>query len=309
MLHSTLLAQLEEVARRGSIRAAAEVLSVSASSINRRILGLEAELGAPLFDRHAGGMRMTVIGEVVLAHIRKTLLDHEQMSRRIREMLGSEGPRVRITAMHGMTAGVIPSFLRLFRSRHPEIDVTVRSQAEALIERDLATGECDLGLGYSWPNGTGIPARWVFTARLGAVMSRDHPLASKRVIRLAEIAEQPIALPDESVAINLMVTEAFASAGYPLRPIILSNSIELLKSMARAGEAVTFLSRIDVDEDLVDGQLVCVPIYAGDIASHELRIGRRKDSAQDQIITLAEDCLREVISRIESPRPDPADFI
>ncbi len=252
---------------------------------------------------------MTGIGEVVLAHVRQTLLDHERMRRRIREMIGTEGPRVRISAMHGMTAGVIPSFLRLFRSRHPEINVTVRSQAEALIERDLATGECDLGLGYSWPSGAGIPAKWVFTARLGAVMSRDHPLAGHHVVRLADIADQPIALPDESVAINLMVTEAFAAAGYPLRPIILSNSIELLKSMARAGEAMTFLSRIDVDEDLADGQLVCVPIHAGDIASHELRIGRRKDSNQDHAITLAEDCMREVISRIERPRPDPAEFI
>ena len=303
MLHSSLLTQIDEVARRGSIRAAAEVLNVSASSINRRILLLEEDLGVQLFLRHSGGMRITAAGEVVVAHVQQTLRDHERMKKRLREIAGTDGPRVRISAMHGLTAGVVPKFLRAFRARHPEISVTVRSQAEDRVERDVVTGECDIGLGYSWPNGTGITANLILPTRLGAVVNRDHPLARHPMVRLAEIAEYPIALPDESVAINLLVTEAFATAGHTLRPIILSNSIELLKSMARGGEALTFLSRIDIDEDYNDGQLVYVPIHSGDLVSHELRLGRRKDSTLDDAVTKAEECIREVISRIETPMP------
>ena len=70
MLHSTLLAQIDEVARRGSIRAAADVLNVSASSINRRIIQLEEEIGTPLFIRHSGGMKVTAAGEVVPSFVR-----------------------------------------------------------------------------------------------------------------------------------------------------------------------------------------------------------------------------------------------
>lgn len=301
MLHSSLLAQIDEVARRGSIRSAADVLNVSASSINRRIIQLEEEIGVPLFLRHSGGMRVTAAGEVVVAHIRQTLRDSERMKMRLGELAGTDGPRVRISAMHGLTAGVIPQFLRVFRTEHPEIAVIVRSQNEERVERDLATGECDLGLGYSWPNGTGITANLVFPTRLGIVVGKDHPLASNRLLRLADIARYSIALPDESVAINLLITEAFATAGIPLRTTVLSNSIELLKSMARAGEAITFLSRIDIEEDLQDGQLVYIPIHSRDVASHELRLGRRKDSTLDVSITLAEECIRKVISKIETP--------
>ena len=301
MLHSSLLTQLDEVARRGSIRAAAAVLNVSASSINRRLIQLESELGAPLFDRHAAGMHITTAGEVVIAHIRQTLRDKERMTHRLREMIGVDGPLLRISAMHGLTAGVIPKFLRSFRAQNPNIAVTVRSQPEDQVEHDLATGGCDIGLGYSWPNGTGITASRVFPTRLGVVVGQSHPLARKKSVRLAEVAQWPIALPDESVAINLLVTEAFTKLELPLSPIILSNSIELLKSIARTGEALTFLSRIDVEEELNGDQISYVPIHTDDISSHELRLGRRKDSTVNSAVAIAEECIREVIARIETP--------
>jgi DNA-binding transcriptional LysR family regulator len=50
-MHARVLRYLDEVVRRGSIRRAAEHLHVAPTAINRQILELEAELGAPLFDR------------------------------------------------------------------------------------------------------------------------------------------------------------------------------------------------------------------------------------------------------------------
>src|SRR5687768_8646043 len=51
MLHSRLLKYLDEVARLGSIRKASARLNVASSAINRQILALENELGAPIFER------------------------------------------------------------------------------------------------------------------------------------------------------------------------------------------------------------------------------------------------------------------
>jgi len=303
MLHSSLLLQLDEVSKRGSIRGAAEVLNVSASSINRRIIQLEARTGVALFHRHSGGMSVTAAGEVMIAHVRQTLRDHERMQQRLRELRGDDGPRVRISAMHGLAAGIIPLILRVFCAENPGIAITVRSQTEAGVEQDLASGECDLGLAYSWPTGTGITANFAFPTRIGVVMNGNHPLSTRRYLRLSELLEWPIAIADESVTINHLVSDAFAVAGYPLRSAFLSNSIELLKSMARSGEAITFLSRIDVEEDLKDGQLVYIPIHSRDMGSHELRLGRRRDSTLDTSVTLAEECIRKVISQIETPLP------
>ena len=54
MKHLRILSYVDEVARTGSIRKAAERLNVTASAVNRRIADLEEELGAPLFEKRGG---------------------------------------------------------------------------------------------------------------------------------------------------------------------------------------------------------------------------------------------------------------
>ena len=61
-MHSRVLRYFDEVVRRGSIRKAAEHLHVAPTAINRQILDLEAELGAPLFDRISNRLRLTPLG-------------------------------------------------------------------------------------------------------------------------------------------------------------------------------------------------------------------------------------------------------
>src|SRR5258708_38881695 len=78
MLHSRMLRYLDEVARCGSIRQAAERLNVASSAINRQILALEAELGTPIFHRLPRRLRLTATGEVVISHVRETLKEHRR---------------------------------------------------------------------------------------------------------------------------------------------------------------------------------------------------------------------------------------
>ena len=66
-MHARVLRYLDEVVRCGSIRKAAEVLHVAPTAVNRQILDLEAELGAPLFERIGKRLRLTPLGEMVLA--------------------------------------------------------------------------------------------------------------------------------------------------------------------------------------------------------------------------------------------------
>lgn len=87
-LHSTLLAQIDAIARTGSVRGAEARLRVSASSINRRLIRSEESLGTPLFLRGPWGLKPTAAGEVVLSHIRQTLRDADRMTRRLPELGG-----------------------------------------------------------------------------------------------------------------------------------------------------------------------------------------------------------------------------
>ena len=75
MNHLRLLRYVDEVARVGSIRQAAERLHVAPSAVNRRIQDIEDELGTPIFERLPRGMRLTAAGELFVRYIRGRAAD------------------------------------------------------------------------------------------------------------------------------------------------------------------------------------------------------------------------------------------
>lgn len=297
-LHSSLLQQLDAVARAGSIRGAAERLHVAASSINRRLIQLEESLGVALFARTSQGMRLTAAGEIVIAHVRQTLREEARMARRLQEVMGLRGARVRVSAVQGLTDGLLPRLILTFHDLHPVVQVTVRARIAGDVETDLANGDADIGLAYALPDTAGLPDSRPFRTRLGAVVAPRHPLAARSDLRLSDLDGWPLAIADETLSIHPLITDAFDRAGLRLTPRYQTNSVGMLKYLTTTGATVTFLSRIDVDEDLRTGRLLWIPILGQELRSHDLRLARRRGSAADPAVALLEEHLREGIVQI-----------
>jgi len=71
MLTSRAALYFEEVAKRGSIRGAAERLHIAPSAINRQVIQLENHLGVALFARTSQGLRPTAAGEILIDLVRQ----------------------------------------------------------------------------------------------------------------------------------------------------------------------------------------------------------------------------------------------
>jgi DNA-binding transcriptional LysR family regulator len=270
MLHSRLLKYLDEVSRLGSIRKAAARLNVASSAVNRQILALEAELGAPIFERMPRRLRLTATGEVLIAHVRETLKGHQRVEAQIEALKGLARGEATIATMNGLAAGPLPRFLSSILDQHPRVHVRVRVLPLDAMANAVLTGEADMALTYNPPTSPGLRIVGSHDLVLGAVVSPQHPLAKRKPLRLADCAEFPLAIADYSMTIRPAVDLAFTRANLPLHPTIETNSIEFMKRIAKSGQAITFLNPIDIAEDVKAGEIRHLPL--DELGAHPLSL-------------------------------------
>ena len=145
MRHLRLLNYINEVARTGSIRRAAEQLNLTPSALNRRIQDVEAELGTAIFERLPRGVRLNAAGELLIRHIRNQIADMGRVRSQIEDLSGFRRGTIAIASSQALAYDFLPSMIASYRAEFPlvEFDLQVRDHGEALaalleFEVDLA---------------------------------------------------------------------------------------------------------------------------------------------------------------------------
>jgi len=298
MLHARLLRYIDEVAKRGSIRKAATHLNVASTAINRQILAYEEEIGTQIFERLPRYVRPTAAGEVLLRHIRATLKEHDRAQAEIAALQGLQSGSVTIGTFENLAANLLPQVARSFRQVHPRIHVHVYSAFRQQVASALANGEWDLALGYNISNLPGTSVLHQFDTRLGAVVAPGHALAHEQEVRLSDCARYPIILGDETMTISGIIQDAFLHASLAFRPQVVSNSVGYMKSLARQGAGVTFMTKVDIAEEGARGDLVFIPIRDGVMRPQPLSLIHRKNSTLSSGVSRLAEEIRLELERL-----------
>lgn len=268
-MHSRLLDYFEAVVRHGSVRKAGEAIHVSPSAINRHLIELEAEIGAPLFDRLPRGMRLTAAGEILALHVRSTLRDYQRALSEINQLAGGERGEIRIASIESALAEIVPEALSRFCASHPAVRVRVLGlPAKAAIEA-TADERADLCILFNPPRLT-LTEVCAVNLPLGIVAAPDHALSRRLKLRLADLVDENLVMPDDSITISDQVAVALAGSGLKLQPRILSSSITLMQSYVERGEAVTIMTPVGIRDKLAAGRLAFVPLEDAGIGPQRL---------------------------------------
>jgi DNA-binding transcriptional LysR family regulator len=297
MLHARLLRYLDEVARCGSIRKAGDRLNVAASAINRQILGLEQDLGTPLFQRLPGRLVPTAAGEILLRHVGETLRAMDQARLQIEEIKGLRRGEISIAVISGLAGTILPMAISRFRETHSHTRFNLILLPKAEIMARISDGDVDLGLGFNLPADDKVAVLASVPSRLGIVVSSKHPLAAKKNGRFVDCLDYPLCVADPDTAIRTLINAAAAAAGVEFEPYVETNSVEVMRHMAAHEGCVTFLSTFDIYPELVAGNFVYLPIDGSPFMQETVDlIGRHRSfnvlvgGMIDQMSQLLHDC-------------------
>lgn len=298
MLHSRLIHYIDEVARCGSIRKAAENLNVSSSSINRQIIAYEQTLGHEIFERLPRGVRLTAAGEMLIEHIRSTLKEHEKLLGRFGDMKGLRRTKISVVTLEALTGDVIAQVANRFLQRYPFTKVQVESVPADQIASSVINGQALLGLGFDIepkPN-TRIICRT--PCSLGVVVGPQHPLATNVTLRLSDCIGYAFALPSQPLTLRLILDRMLSAAKVTLHPIVETNSIDLLKSLSSLSNVATFLTRADVEMDRLNGNLVFIPVTGGREEFQTLTLIQRESAPLPPAVALFAEELSAFVRQI-----------
>ena len=244
MRHLRILHYVDEVARSGSIRKAADQLNVTASAVNRRIMDLEEELGTPLFERRPRGVRLTAAGEVFVNYLRQQDGEVERMKSQIEDLQGMRRGLVRIACSQALALEFLPRQIGEFRKRHPLVTFNVKVFDHEQAMAALAGYEVDLALVFRPPFLATFRPLMSLEQRIVAVMSSGHPLAGRRTVRLRDCASYPVALPERSIGGRQLLEEVMARSRITFQVAAESNSFEMLRGLVLEADLISFQIRI-----------------------------------------------------------------
>lgn len=274
MKHLRIMSYVDEVARTGSIRKAAEQLNVTASAVNRRIMDLEEELGAQLFERRPRGVRLTAAGEVFVNYLREQQGDLERMKSQIEELKGLRRGTVRLACSQALAVDFLPREIAAFRKQHPLVAFAARVLDHEHAMRSLAAYEVDMVLVFRPPFLANFQPLMTLNQHLVAVMGTEHPLASRKTVRLRDCARYPVALPERSIGGRQLLEEVAARTGLNFQIAAESNSFELLRGIVTHTNLISFQIRIGTPADGNKLGLVAREIDDRDVPSANLVLGQ-----------------------------------
>lgn len=259
-LHPRALRYLAAVAQTGSIQAAAREVAISASAIDRQLLALEEELGVPLFEREPRGMRMTAAGEVVLALSQRWRSDLQRTLSELKQLQGVHQGQVRLAAMDSHANGLLPPFIAAVARQHPGIvlEVEVGTPDEAVAR--LQAGEVDVAVVFNVKPQRELHLVWTTELPLGCVVAARHALADRPTLALRDVAGWPMAVQSRALAIRRYLERRHAWLLAEARPPLVTNSLQLVKSLIVAGSHVAITSELDVAPEVLAGQAVFIPL-------------------------------------------------
>jgi len=238
----------------GSFALAAERLFMTRSALSKRIQELEAEVGAPLFDRSGASARITEVGERILVKAEQILALADEI------LVAAEGPRrLKGTCRFGiselMAMQWLPAIASAVRSAYPDVVIEPRVAVTRELLEDVERGETDFALCAGTSHDPEISSEQIGRVELHWVAAPSLDLRGG--ILTAELLQAHPVISMSAQAGSTINLQTFSGEqGLKFRRILASNSPEAVAAVTIAGLGIALLAGPFVERFVRGGQLV-----------------------------------------------------
>jgi len=221
------------VASHLNITKAAQALRMSQPSLSKLLKGLEEDYKVTLFIRTGKGIELTDEGVEFLKHIEPILAQVETLEKRFSNSSESkQAPALRVGGTYGLSSSILSSLLTLFKKRYSDVEVVLRSNEAAILERMILKGQLDIALTSILPRSPELTVEFCLPLKLVTFAAKGYPIPGEKQLSLADLEKIPLIIRND--ASKRGVTETLLlklrSLGYRPNIVMRCESPEAIKT-------------------------------------------------------------------------------
>ncbi|MEV5752730.1 LysR family transcriptional regulator [Actinoallomurus sp. NPDC052308] len=234
---------LRAVVASGSVTAAAAHLGYTPSAVSQQVAVLEKEAGIALLERVGRGVRPTAAGRLLTEHAAVIGRSVAEVETALADLRSGRTGRLAVRYFTSVGPTLVAPALARLRHEHPgvQIDLKLADPEDPLPE--VEKGAADLALVVRPGEGKrqGIRLVHLLDDAYQAVLPTGHPLAARRVLDLADLADQQWVGSEPPGSCLDVMLDACAAAGFSPNFVAVSEDYATAQGLVAAGLGVALI--------------------------------------------------------------------
>lgn len=291
------LRTLVHVAELGSLSKAADRLRLTQPALSRHIRLLEAEFGARLFERHGRGMILTVTGRECLDHALRVFTELDELRSWIMERGSVLTGKVNIGLPPAVAEVLALPLVQVLRDKHPKIVLRFVTVFSGYLQDWLQRGEIDVAVLSDPQPARSIRSRELLTEGLFLVGPADAGFRLDDPFEFSNLSREALLLPSTRQGLRMTVDRLAAQLGIEINVIIETDSFQILKALAQAGNGRTILPYAAIRNAVEKGELSARPIV-NPIPIRKLVLALSRDRPANRLVRAVSEIIETVLLKI-----------
>ncbi|MEX0960419.1 MAG: HTH-type transcriptional regulator CysB [Burkholderiales bacterium] len=244
------LRYIREVARQNlNLSQAADALHTSQPGISKQIKSLEDELGVEIFVRR--GKRVVAVtepGRLILELAQRVLSDVDSLRQVSEEFTHEDTGRLAIATTHTQARYALPPVIARFRSRYPNVKLSLHQGSPTQISELTTSGEADFAIATEaielYEDLAMLPC---YEWNRAVLTPPGHALLKSRKLTLEAVAKYPIITYDFAFTGRSRINEAFSSKGLTPNVVLTAIDADVIKTYVELGLGIGIVAMMAYD--------------------------------------------------------------
>ncbi|MFM0093874.1 LysR family transcriptional regulator [Paraburkholderia sediminicola] len=245
------LRALLELARCGTMAAAAQALFLTPSAVSQQIAQLEDEAGVKLTERIGRRVRLTPAGHALVGYAERVMVVLDEARTELADLRSGIAGELRVAAFQSIASVVLPDTVKELRHAFPRLEIALEELEPIDGVAALRSWRTDIALIDDLSIVAGDNREKVEVVPLAedvlyVAIATDHPLSKKPSLSVADLRHETWAIESTWSTFGALITDLCRRAGYEPRINARCRGAEMIEAMVASGCSVSIIPGLRV---------------------------------------------------------------